>query len=267
MLSVFLLQLAGGCMLCIGLGRIDDMSWRYLRLMAIVSLATLVVVLILFIADAGLSSLRDLKHYGMLALAILLAFCWLAANGVQGSRVRFSQRALAAIAGLFAIVQSVEPALASSVVERSGRTSGPIVLSMVIDLVLGAMLIGSVTASMLLGHRYLTDTGMTIAPLRRLTRIFLAAVAMRAIWVSAMSIVQRGALGGGGMAATWNLMMLGVRCGVGIFGTAVFAYMVWDCVKRRSTQSATGILYLTMVFVFIGELTGQYLLRTLGLPV
>ena len=50
-------------------------------------------------------------------------------------------------------------------------------------------------------------------------------------------------------------------------GTAVFAYMIWDCVRRRSTQSATGILYLTMVFVFIGELTAQYLLRWKGLAV
>src|SRR5262249_35545896 len=132
---------------------------------------------------------------------------------------------------------------------------------------LGGLLIGSVTASMLLGHRYLTDTGLTIAPLRRMTKLFLISILVRAVWVGLMVAFTGNLFVEGRGVLTWNLLFFGVRVLVGILGTAVFGYMMWDCVKRRSTQSATGILYLTMVFVFIGELTGHYLLRNASLPV
>jgi hypothetical protein len=56
--------------------------------------------------------------------------------------------------------------------------------------------------------------------------------------------------------------MVCIRGGVGVLGTGVFAWMVWDCVKRRATQSATALFYLSMIFVFLGELAGQYLTRT-----
>lgn len=260
MLSVFLMQLAGGCMLCIGLTRIDDMSWRYLRLMAIVSVAVLLFNAILQVVLTGVLSGGMSVVGGFLDPGLYLAFVWLVISSRQRERITGSQRVTAGAAGVAAILNALPLLMTASGSVASRRLGFP-------DLVSGALLIGSATSAMLLGHRYLTDTGMTIAPLRRLTRIFLAAVFIRAIWVIAVSIAQRATLGSGGMAATWNLMMLGVRFGVGIVGTAVFAYMVWDCVKRRSTQSATGILYLTMVFVFIGELTGQYLMRTSGLPV
>ena len=42
--------------------------------------------------------------------------------------------------------------------------------------------------------------------------------------------------------------------------------MVWDCVRRRATQSATALFYLSMLLVFIGELAGQYLMRSESLP-
>ena len=45
-----------------------------------------------------------------------------------------------------------------------------------------------------------------------------------------------------------------------------FAYMVADCVRLRSTQSATGILYFGSVFAYIGELASQQLLLDCGWP-
>ncbi|MFO0972335.1 MAG: hypothetical protein U1A27_02685 [Phycisphaerae bacterium] len=103
------------------------------------------------------------------------------------------------------------------------------------NLVLGAAMIGIPTAAMLLGHRYLTDTGMTIAPLRRMAGLFVLAVAARAAWVR-----LAGACGWSELHATrdvWLMMMLAVRVGVGLVGTGVFSYMVWDCVRRRTARS------------------------------
>ena len=53
---------------------------------------------------------------------------------------------------------------------------------------------------------------------------------------------------------------------VGLLVPAVFIYMADDCIRRRSTQSATGILYVTAVLIFIGEIVALYLVRATGLP-
>jgi hypothetical protein len=37
--------------------------------------------------------------------------------------------------------------------------------------------------------------------------------------------------------------------------------MAWQTAKIRSTQSATGILYVVVILTFLGELVGQVLLR------
>ena len=53
---------------------------------------------------------------------------------------------------------------------------------------------------------------------------------------------------------------------VGLMVPAAFVHMAHDCIKRRSTQSATGILYVAGVLIFIGEIVALYLVRTNGLP-
>src|SRR5262245_22805826 len=184
MLSVFLLQLAGGSMLAIGLGRIDDMSWRYLRLVAAVSLAALLAVLAYIGIQGGFEPFTHSEHIVLLVLAIILAAAWLTTNRMQAPSVRFAQRIYASFGGLLALFQSIEPAIAFSAIERSMGQSSGITLLVLADIMLGGMVIGSVTSSMLLGHRYLTDTGMTIAPLRRLTSLFIAVLILRAVTVA-----------------------------------------------------------------------------------
>jgi hypothetical protein len=46
---------------------------------------------------------------------------------------------------------------------------------------------------------------------------------------------------------------------VGFVAFAVATWMTWRTVQIRSTQSATGILYITMIFVLFGELTSLVL--------
>jgi hypothetical protein len=53
---------------------------------------------------------------------------------------------------------------------------------------------------------------------------------------------------------------------VGLAVPAVFIYMAYDCIKRRATQSATGILYVAGVLIFIGEIVALYLVRETRLP-
>jgi protein NrfD len=52
----------------------------------------------------------------------------------------------------------------------------------------------------------------------------------------------------------------------GLVGPAVLSYMTWETAKIRSTQSATGILYVDFFTVIIGELGAKYLLQATALP-
>ena len=61
-------------------------------------------------------------------------------------------------------------------------------------------------------------------------------------------------------------LLILTRVLVGLAIPIVFIYMAQDCIKRRATQSATGILYVCGVLVFIGELIALPLLRDTGLP-
>jgi hypothetical protein len=62
-----------------------------------------------------------------------------------------------------------------------------------------------------------------------------------------------------GDVALW----LPVRWLVGLVAPGVLCWMAYQTARIRSTQSATGILYVVVIFCFLGELTAQ-LLRTMG---
>jgi len=55
-----------------------------------------------------------------------------------------------------------------------------------------------------------------------------------------------------------------VRWGLGFVAPLVLGVMAWQTARIRSTQSATGLLYVVVIFCFLGELTGQLLLSTTG---
>ena len=45
------------------------------------------------------------------------------------------------------------------------------------------------------------------------------------------------------------------------------AWMSLECARKRSNQSATGILYVLVVGVLVGEITAYYLSVTTGVPI
>ena len=59
--------------------------------------------------------------------------------------------------------------------------------------------------------------------------------------------------------------MLTARWLLGLFGVLALGWMAWESARLRSTQSATGILYVVVVFCFIGELLSQVLMAKRGM--
>lgn len=116
-------------------------------------------------------------------------------------------------------------------------------------------LLGSVNDAMLLGHWYLVVRGMAIDPLKRLTHATLASAIVRTIVVAAVLA----------MPGMWHEVAIRegiffwMRAGWGLIGPIALYPMVWGTVKIRSTMAATGILYVDVVAVVIGEVLSAWL--------
>jgi len=265
MLPAFLTQYAAGCFLVVTVAAIRQSGWRYLRLIGVVSLALAATALLLICRETGWAPSGPHRTAVVgLAAGALLSIVWLFVNATQREAIRDSQRLWPAAAGLACLLAAIAQVLRPDVMlQIPGPAPGAWgSLGMSITTTLGALLLGSVTCAMLLGHRYLTDTDMPISPLRRLAKMYLAIFAARVLWVAAMSWPLWTGAFQPRDEGMWFWLMMCVRVGIGVVGLGVFAWMVWDCVKRRATQSATAIFYLSMIFAFLGELAGQYLTRT-----
>jgi hypothetical protein len=68
----------------------------------------------------------------------------------------------------------------------------------------------------------------------------------------------------GTMLDSEMILWLAVRWGIGFIGPLVLAWMAWETARIRSTQSATGILYVVVILCFLGELTSQLLQTRTG---
>jgi hypothetical protein len=120
-------------------------------------------------------------------------------------------------------------------------------------------LLGSVNLAMLLGHWYLVVRGMPIDPLKRLSIATLAAAIAK---IGLVVIV---------VAVAWpppviRDIFFWMRAGWGLLGPLALFPMVWGTVKIRSTMAATGILYVDVVAVVIGEVLGGWLSALAHLP-
>jgi hypothetical protein len=135
-----------------------------------------------------------------------------------------------------------------------------------------ALFLGSVCFTMILGHWYLVSPALSIRPLRRATRMILVSLAAKGILFGAALYLYATAadpvrqqtvqtfLGAGGF-------FLWARALFGIVGPAILSLMIWSTVKIRSTQSATGLLYVATILVLIGELLSKFLLYATSVPV
>ena len=124
-------------------------------------------------------------------------------------------------------------------------------------------ILGSVTLAMLLGHWYLVVRGMAIDPLKRLT------IATLVVTITKIAVVTIAIIIGGAWyeVAIRQGIFFWMRAGWGLLGPLLLYPMVWGTVKIRSTMAATGILYVDVVAVVIGEVLGAWLSAIAHLPV
>ena len=120
------------------------------------------------------------------------------------------------------------------------------------------ILLGSTLTAMLLGHYYLTAPAMSIGPLKRFVGLMAGSLVVRT-FLSGWSFLLMGT--GSANADTIGPLFLAMRWGMGIGGVGLATFLAWRTVQIRSTQSATGILYIAMTLLLFGELSSLVLAR------
>jgi hypothetical protein len=196
---------------------------------------------------------------GAAAVAALVGSLAWSFEGAPGGRMLIvvTVLLLAGGLGLAEFAQSPGPATDG----RDTATLAPVWLFLG-DLT-SAALLGAATTAMLLGHNYLIAPNMSIAPLLRVLGLLLAATVLRLavasiglwFWTATHSLTN---------LEDETVLWLPVRWGIGLLGPIVLGIMAWQTAKIRSTQSATGMLYVVVILCFLGELTSQLLLGNTG---
>jgi hypothetical protein len=119
-------------------------------------------------------------------------------------------------------------------------------------------LLGASFTAMLLGHHYLTAPAMSIEPLKQFVRCIGWGLALRGL-VALIGLALARSDSHAGLAAgtlqSGSELFLLMRWGMGYLGPIVATVLAWKTVQIRSTQSATGILYIATTLVLFGELT------------
>lgn len=133
-----------------------------------------------------------------------------------------------------------------------------------------ALLLGATTVTMVLGHWYLVDTSLSIRPLRTGAFWLWIAVAFRWAAVAAALVYggweMLGIRSASDIVFSTSALFFLFRSLVGLGAPLLLAALVWQTVRIRSTQSATGLLYVAVILVLFGELISQFLRVATGYP-
>jgi hypothetical protein len=132
-------------------------------------------------------------------------------------------------------------------------------------------LLGSVMLTMVFGHWYLVIPGLSIEPLKRLTKVLMFAIALRILAIAGSLIVLQTEQSFSFAQVASELM---VRQGIffwprlifGVLAPIVLTAMIYSTVKIRHTQAATGLLYLAVVALLFGEFFSKFLLFSVSVP-
>jgi hypothetical protein len=167
--------------------------------------------------------------------------------------VRDAPRAWLAIAGgLLGIVALVTLAIA-------GGTQMTLLFAG--QLVLIALVLGSVNAAMLLGHWYLVTPQLSPDPLKRMMAILLVGLVIQVLAFALAVALGPDATAGEMGWLTW------LRLVAGILIPIVATVLAWLATRAASLQASTGLLYIRLALIIAGSIAGPSIAYLTGVPV
>ena len=138
--------------------------------------------------------------------------------------------------------------------------------------IIGSLITAGVFFSMILGHWYLNVIALPISLLKKSTTALSVALAIRIIWdvffmtsnvyVDSYGIIKN----------SWSFLFDfdGILLLVALFMGNIFPvlinYFVWSTLKIQATQSATGLLYVSIISILFGDIIFKFYLLQYRLP-
>lgn len=136
-----------------------------------------------------------------------------------------------------------------------------------------AALLGGTCTAMILGHWYLVIPSMKVSYLQSMVKLHIVSLVLRIAVVAAAIFVAvvtwQPGLGPSfrHYAQSLDGIFFWMRMLFGLAGPAILAWLTWETAKIQSTQSATGILYVDLFTVVVGELLAKAVLLATRVPV
>lgn len=221
-------------------------------------------------ADLFVESLSEGIRLGatveILLYLFFVAFFALYIFSLWGERVRFRARAF---------TLSLFMGLAGLAATTPGFYQTPFwsleTLVYPLSFFLSALVLGGVTVGMLIGHWYLIDTGQSIDPFIRIYRFFFFSLIVQVVFLLTLPVLLY-LLGSPKSIARlrqlWEerQILLWARLLIGQVAPLILSGMIWRTLKIPHTMAATGLFYIALLGVFVGEILGRQILALTSLP-
>lgn len=210
----------------------------------------------------GVFSSVAIVALGVVEAAVVLYW---ATVGRALASIRPALVATACGAGLVVLVAQAIDVAAGAAVASQAMTVASFLSS--------AALLGGACTAMILGHWYLVIPSMPVTHLQSMVKVHILSTVVRVAVVAAAVFLAIASWqpGLGPSFQHYILSISGVffwqRVLFGLAGPAILSYLTWETAKLRSTQSATGILYVDFFTVVVGEVLAKYLLLATRVPV
>jgi hypothetical protein len=204
----------------------------------------------------------------LLELAAWAAFT-VALGGYLTSLWRESNR-LRARAFATALLLGVLALTVSALRFQLGPWLGPATVLYPLAIVSGALVLGAVATGMLLGHWYLIDIGLSLDPLERLFRYFVAVLLLQlaVACITLGTLVLTSSDGAAAVARLWqdHRPLLLTRLILGPVAALGVAWLIQRTLAIPQTMAATGLFYVAILAVLVGEMLGRLILFRTSLP-
>jgi hypothetical protein len=245
MLALFCLRLAAGLLASLLLLRPAEINPRFYRVHFLTALALLVVAA--YFSRGAADALAWTALGAAMGLSFLGSLSW-SLDRAPGGVVLIGAAAVASMGALLKAAATLFPDVQASFRAADQLTSG--------------LVLGLATTAMLMGHSYLIAPSMSLRPLLTLIGGFFAALLLRAgisgwalwDWTREHPFVRLDEVS----------VLLPMRWIIGLIGPAILNGLALQTARIRSTQSATGILYVVVILTFLGEVVSQVLFQMTG---
>lgn len=140
-----------------------------------------------------------------------------------------------------------------------------------LSFVSSAVVLGAVCTGMLLGHWYLIENDLSIGPFRRLFRFFVGALVVQVcvLGITGAALVLLGTSATTAALATLvedHLGLLALRIALSPVAAGGVAWMIARTLEIPQTMAATGLFYIAILAVLVGEMMGRFILFRTALP-